>query len=59
MTYTESIRAVNAAQTHYFLLCERAETDDAIFEALELLHRRKAEHREQFLTLTRHDGEWI
>ena len=59
MNYTASIRAVNAAQAHYFRLCELAEPDDAISAALEPLHRLKAEHKARFLTLTRVDGEWI
>jgi len=59
MNYEASIRAINAAQAHYFRLCDLAETDDAIGAALETLNRAKQAHRDAFGTLVRIDGEWI
>ena len=59
MNYQESIRAVNAAQTHYFHLCRQGANDDAIGEAIETMSRLKAEHKAKFGMLVRVDGEWI
>lgn len=59
MTYDASIRAINIAQANFFRLCELAETDDTIGEALQLLHRLKAEHKAKFGTLVRVYGDWI
>jgi hypothetical protein len=59
MTYAESIRAINIAHAHYYALCERADTDDAIGEALERLWRLKADHKAKYGFLYRMDGEWI
>ncbi len=59
MTYESSIRQINGAEARYFRLCELAETDDTIGEALKLLHRLKAEHKAKFGTLIRIDGEWV
>lgn len=59
MTYQHSIRAINIAQAHYDRFCELAETDDKIGRALEILWRLKAEHKAEFGSLTRIDGEWI
>jgi hypothetical protein len=59
MNYQASIQTVNAAQANYFNLCDQSATDNAIGEALETLHRVKAEHKATFGTLVRVDGEWI
>jgi hypothetical protein len=59
MTYTQSIREINVADGHYFRLCDLAETDDAIGEALNRLWQLKAEHKAKFGTLSRVNGEWI
>ena len=59
MNYQASIRAINTAQANYFLLSELNAEDDRIGEALETLHRLKAEHKANHGTLTRIDGEWI
>jgi hypothetical protein len=59
MNYQSSIQAINIAQAHYFALCDLAETEYALIEALETLWRLKAHHKTQFGTLTRSQGEWI
>lgn len=59
MNYQASIRAINIAQANFFRLSELGATDDRIGEALETLHRLKAEHKANHGTLTRVDGEWI
>lgn len=59
MTYQHSIQAINIAQAHYFRLCKLAATDEKIGKALETLWRLKAEHKAEFGSLTRIDGEWI
>lgn len=59
MNYQASIRAINIAQANFFRLSELGEADDRIGEALETLHRLKAEHKANHGTLTRVDGEWI
>lgn len=58
MTYTQSIRRVNIADAVYRRLCEQTTTDSELAEALERLHKAKAEHREAFGTLRRIDGSW-
>jgi len=59
VNYQSSIRAITVAEAHYFVLCDLAETDDAIAEALERLWRIKAEHKAEYGTLTRIEGAWI
>lgn len=59
MSYTQSIHAINAAQAQYYRLCDMGEHDDAIGEALAILHRLKAAHKAQFGSLTRIEGEWV
>ena len=59
MTYNDSILRITAAEAHYYYLCELAETDDAIGEALERLWRAKAEHKAKYGFLLRQNGEWI
>jgi hypothetical protein len=59
MTYTQSIRAITVADAHYFRLCDLAETDNVIGEALACLHKLKAEHKAKFGTLGRVNGQWV
>jgi hypothetical protein len=59
MTYAQSIRAIRVADAHYFRLCDLAETDDAIGEALACLHKLKAAHKAKFGALSRVDGQWF
>ena len=59
MNYQDSILAITIAEANYFRLCDLAETDDAIGNALTTLHRLKAEHKAKYGSLTRVDGEWI
>jgi hypothetical protein len=59
MTYKDSIRRIASAEANYYRLCELADTDDAIGEALEILWRAKAEHKAKYGFLLRQNGEWI
>jgi hypothetical protein len=59
MTYKDSIRAITSAEAVYYSLCELADTDDAIGEALERLWKAKAEHKAKYGFLLRQNGEWI
>jgi len=59
MNYQASIRAINIAQANYFRLCDLGETDDAIGNALQILHRLKAEHKAKHGELVRVDGQYI
>jgi len=58
VNYQSSIRAVNIAQAHYFHACKLGD-DNRIGKALEILWRIKAEHKAEYGTLTRIQGEWI
>ena len=59
MNYTKSIQRILAAQAHYNLMCDTAETDNAIGAALDIFHRAKADHRAAFGSLVRVNGAWI
>lgn len=59
MTYEQSLRYINVAEAVYFQSCDLAETDEVIADAIERLHTAKQYHREQFGSLSKHNGEWM
>lgn len=59
LTYTQSLLNIIAAEANYQRLCELAETDDAIGEALGIFHQAKKIHTALFGAPTKRNGEWF
>lgn len=59
MTYEQSLRYIKIAEAVYFRDCDLAETDEVIANDLECFHTAKQYHREQFGSLSKHNGEWM
>jgi hypothetical protein len=58
MNYQDSIRAITTAYANY-LNASHWGNDADIGEALQTLHRLKAEHKAKYGALVRINGEWI
>lgn len=59
MSYLDSIRALNIAEAHYDVTCERCCTDAEISAARAALHRAKAAHCALYGAPRRVEGEWV
>ena len=57
--YTKSIQKVEAAEAHYYQVCDLGEVDAVIGEALTLLHKAKSEHIALFGCLRKTNGSWV